>query len=141
MGSSIRRLWRALAACAGVRWFSYAAWRELGTQESVWALVAERYQYTARGERSVQHALQRYHYAAEHASAAAYFDEVRSFGDLCRKRHALDTLWGTHAAPALDTARDTLELRPQVDYYRPSGSLEDVWRVKIEYVVRLTQPL
>lgn len=59
---------------------------------------------------------------------------MRSFAGLCAARTLLDTRWGTRAAPHVDTAADTLELRPRVQYYRPSGADEEVWRIKLEYV-------
>ena len=80
--------------------------------------------------------MQHYQFDAPFASAAAYFDALHTFRDLCAKRHALDVRWGTCAAPHTDLAHTTLALQPHVHYYRPSGAREDVWRIQLEYVAR-----
>ncbi|WFC96032.1 hypothetical protein MBRA1_002688 [Malassezia brasiliensis] len=105
-------------------------WHDVGMRDTVWASVARAAHYTDTHD--VRSAVQHYQHSAPFASAAAYFDTLHSFRELCAKRHMLDVRWGTRAAPHADLATTTRALRPHVRYYRPSGAREDVWRIQLD---------
>ncbi|WFD00071.1 hypothetical protein MYAM1_002817 [Malassezia yamatoensis] len=106
------------------------AWHTILQQDAVWCSVALRLQYA--DQREARQALHHYYFGAESASTTGFFDWMKSFRDLCVSMTILDRHWGTHAAPTTDLKANTLQLNPLVQYYRPSGWREDVWRIKLD---------
>lgn len=110
-------------------------WANVAHSETLWRSIAQRCGYSHADDAYTRETYCRYLCEAHNASVSGYFDDVSDFGALCKKVWTLDRCWGMHRSDDADQEqrpRRRVELRPEVHPLRPTGTQEDVHRIKLD---------